>query len=670
MKKTIKFTENELKKMIGESVKRILKENQIDSKGQWEIDDFYNKDTLGKKIWDLMYKYQKSGNPNLVSEVADLLNDTFSGIHCTITTPNTGRVLIKVTDNNGKPIAVLDEFDEQEINLPKIQEFLDKINRYDGMMNEGFRKFGKPAAQANGPKKGNLQIAFCKADKKRSAVTGQEKEFISVCLGHVWKDGAQRLVDAINSAVPKHIMNAALGTGNERVIIRVNIDMKNEIPNVIAKLEDSIKQLGEYSDASIETVCSQIYDSVDSVATSADVENAENKSIENWRDMLEKLEDPEVRKRLLRYQTTNDYARSYGHILSPGNVQDILDQFPTASFVCEKSTWANKFNRGIQPGAQRIVVTKAIQPQPSMADLDAAAQQSGWSSYREAKKQTKNATQVMNKINILAAQGKPKTYVKVIMYDVSQTVPPSDPSKDVWTNSIGLSDNITGLINSPAQTFDDQITGGALKAKKEANQAEITKAQQAKWQNRKYALMGVCKRKNIDITQLKSLPDQEFIGKATYLYAQKLMPSYGIVKPEDVNRISAYVTVGMCYSSDCQVPSDISRYIYNIGRVDKNEAKVARTILRDIIPTLARSARVPDKRIQTLQNNPNESIAKINKILNEENGGTMTPQEFFAMFKQEFGGEGEFGEEMLESKEVIKEAIKKIVKKEIRRMLK
>ena len=40
------------------------------------------------------------------------------------------------------------------------------------------------------------------------------------------------------------------------------------------------------------------------------------------------------------------------------------------------------------------------------------------------------------------------------------------------------------------------------------------------------------------------------------------------------------------------------------------------------------------------------------------------------MCQEEFGGEGEFGEEMLESKEVIKEAIKKIVKKEIRRMLK
>lgn len=217
------------------------------------------------------------------------------------------------------------------------------------MLTEGFRKFGKPTAQNNGQRKGNLQIAYAKTDKARSAVTGQEKEFIAVCLGHVWKDGAQKLVDAINSAVPKNVMNAALGNGNERVVIRVNIDAKNEIPNVVAKLEAAIKQLGEYSDASIETVCSQIYDSVDSVATSADIEYAQNKGFESWKEMLQKLEDPEVRKRLLKYQTTNDYARAYGHILSPDNVQDVLDQLPSASFVAEKSTWSKVFNRTVQP---------------------------------------------------------------------------------------------------------------------------------------------------------------------------------------------------------------------------------------------------------------------------------------------------------------------------------
>ena len=659
MKKTIKFTENILKKMIAESVKRILKENQIDSKGQWEIDDFYNKDTLGKKIWDLMYKYQKSGNPNLVSQVADLLNDTFSGIHCTITTPNTGRVLIKVTDNNGKPIAVLDEFDEQEINLPKIQEFLDKINRYDGMMNEGFRKFGKPAAQSNGQKKGNLQIAYAKTDKARSAVTGQEKEFIAVCLGHVWKDGAQKLVDAINSAVPKNVMNATLGNGNERVVIRVNIDAKNEIPNVVAKLEAAIKQVGEYTDTSVETVCSQIYDSVDSVATSADVENAQNKGFENWKEMLQKLEDPEVRKRLLKYQTTNDYARAYGHILSPGNVQDVLDQFPSASFVAEKSTWSKVFNRTVQPGAQRIVVTKPIQSQPSMADLDAAAKSAGFASYKDAKIQTKNATQVMSEINNLEKR-KTSNFIKVVMYDVSQTTPPSDPKLDIWTNEIGLSDNITGALNTHAETFDNQITGGDAKAKQDANKLAISKAQEAKWLNRKYALLNLCKQKNIDITNLKNLPDNEFIAQATYTYAKTIMPNYGIIKTEEINKISAIVAAAICFSSDCQVPSSLSKFIYNVGNTTDTEYKVAYTISRDILPKLAKSIRA--KNVQTVNN---ESVRKVKAMLKEGSENIITPDELFRMLQRDFGNETE--EEVFEAKQIVKNLISKLVKEEINR---
>ena len=579
MKKTIKLTEGELKRMIGESVKRILKEGQIDSKEQWKNYDFYNEDRLGKKI------------------------------------------------------------------------------------NEGFRKFGKPSAQGNSQKKGNLQIAYCKADKKRSAVTGQEKEFISVCLGHVWKDGAQKLVDAINSAVPKHIMNAALGSGNERVIIRVNIDMKNEIPNVTAKLEDAIKQVGEYTDASVETVCNQIFDAVDSVATSADVENAQNKSIENWKDMLEKLEDPEVRKRLLKYQTTNDYARAYGHILSPGNVQDVLDQFPTASFVAERSTWMKVFNRTVQPNAQRIVVTKPVQGQPSMADLDAAAKMAGYASYKDAKQQTNNATQVMSEINNLAKR-KTTSFIKTVMYDVSQTNPPADPSKDVWTNTIGLSDNITGLLNTHAQSFDDQITGGAAKATKDANQIEITKAQRAKWQNRRYALMAVCKRKNIDVSGLKSLSDQEFIAQATYLYTQSLMPSYGIIRQENINKIAAMCAVAMCYSCECQVPANISKYIIGLKNLSTNDVQVAFTIVHDILPSLSRSTRA--KNVKTVTN---ESIKKVRKLLKENNNEMISANEFFKMCQQEFGENDDFEENVYETKQRAKNIIYKLVKEEIRKQL-
>lgn len=530
------------------------------------------------------------------------------------------------------------------------------------MVNEaGFRKFGKPLAQNNGQKKGNLQIAYARTDKARSAVTGKEKEYISVCLGHVWKDGAQKLVDAINSAVPKHIMNATLGNGNERVIIRVNIDMKNEIPNVVGKLENAIKQVGEYSDASVETVCSQIYDSVDSVATSTDVENATNKSISNWKEMLEKLEDPEIRKRLLRYQTTNDYARAYGHVLSPGNVQDVLDQFPMASFVAERSTWLKQFNRTIQPNAQRIVVKKPIQGQPSMADLDAAAQLAGYASYKDAKYQTKNATQVMSEINNIAKK-KTSSFVKVIMYDVSQTNPPSDPSLDIWTNSIGLSDNINGLLNQPAQSFDDSITGGNAQKAQEANKEAITQAQEAKWQNRKMALINVCKRRNIDVSKLQASDDQDFIAKATYYYAKSLMPSYGIVKSDDANRIAAMCAVAMCYSCDCKVSSDISRYIMSQKSLSEDDVKVAFTITHDILPQLAKSTRA--KNVQIVSN---ESVKKIQKMLKEGNKTMISPQDFFNMCQEEFGGEDAMDNGMSEAKNRLMTKISNIVKEEVNR---
>lgn len=524
----------------------------------------------------------------------------------------------------------------------------------------GFRKFNKggfPTQNQANQKKGILQISYCKADKARSAVTGQEKEYISVYLGHVWKDSAQKLVDAINSAVPKHIMNAALAKGNDRVVIRVNIDMKDEIPNVIAKLENSIKQLGEYSDASVETVCTQLYDEIDSVAVSADVENARNTSISNWQEMLEKLNDPEVRKRLLKYQTTNDYANTYGHVLSPSNVKDILDQFPTASFVVEKSTWRKQFNREVQPGAQRIVVTKPVQTQPSMADLDDAARMAGFNSFRDARMQTKNATQVMSQINMLAKK-KTTSFIKVVMYDVSQTIPPSDPSKDVWTNTIGLSDNITGVLNDPAQSFDDKITGGAAKAAQEANKEIISQTQAARWKNRRYALTVLLKKKNINISSLNNLSDEDFIGKASYLYAQTLMPLYGIVKQDDINRISAMCAAATCMSSDCKVPSDISRYIYNLKQIPLNDVTIAYTITHDILPRLSGAVRAKETDLQ--KNINNESVNKVKAMLSEESNQMISPEEFFKMCQQEFGHEE--GDEVLEAKERARRYISGIVK--------
>lgn len=131
MKRSIKLTERELKHIISESVKRILKEDRINPTGQWNTqDDFFDEKALGNKIWDLMYKYQKSGNPNLLSKVSNLLYDTFDDIEFSITCPNMPQgCSIKAYDSNGNFIDELN-FEGDTIHLYRIQEFLDKINKF------------------------------------------------------------------------------------------------------------------------------------------------------------------------------------------------------------------------------------------------------------------------------------------------------------------------------------------------------------------------------------------------------------------------------------------------------------------------------------------------------------------------------------------------------------
>lgn len=458
----------------------------------------------------------------------------------------------------------------------------------------GFRKFKKSSTGSTpGNRKGNLQIAYCKSAKAKSSVTGKETEYIAVCLSHVWKDGLNTLVDAINKSVPAKVMNAIVN--NNTVIIRVNLAMKNEIPNYVMKMGESIKQLNDYSEQSIDNLCVSIFDEVDEVATTADLDNAKEKSISNWMEMLSLLEDPQVRQRLLRYQTTNDYARTYGHILSPNNVKDVLDQFPTASFVAEASTWKRIFNRTIKPGAQRIVVSKPIVNNLTKKDYDEAAIKCGFESYKDAKEKTKGATQVMNKIKI-TAQENAKEFIKVVMYDVSETTPPADPRKDVWTNQIGLQDNLTGILNSEAQTFDERHSSKIQQDNKE----KINQTQKSKWKNRRLAIKLVCDKHNIPTESFNSLTDEEFIIKASMLYAEKLAPSYGVVHPQQIEEVKALVVATIAMCCDSPIPSFVSKYI-NKRAIDRTLGVAAYNIAGDMIPKINKACRT--KEVQTLNDN-------------------------------------------------------------------
>ena len=163
----------------------------------------------------------------------------------------------------------------------------------------------------------------------------------------------------------------------------------------------------------------------------------------------------------------------------------------------------------------------------------------------------------MNKIKIKAVEICTH-FIPVVMYDVSQTIPPSDPSLDVWSNEIGLSDNISGVLNQKAQEFDNSM-GTSMKATSDSNKEIIKRTHENRWKYRRAQLQNFCTKKGIDLNAIQNEDDANFIAKATYLYSRSVMPSYGIIKPDDINKLAAMCAAAMCISCGIEpLPNDLS----------------------------------------------------------------------------------------------------------------
>ena len=421
------------------------------------------------------------------------------------------------------------------------------------------RKYSKKkSSYVPGNSNGKICLSYCELSTARSKKTGETKEFIAAHLSHVWEDGAVTLANAINSSVPVHIISAytTKAPGKNRVfMLRINIAYKDELPNVIDKLRDAINSTHDYNATSVNTLCNNLLLRVDSVVTSDDEADMAQNISSTWLDILKKLNDPAVRETLLKYQMSNDYARAYGHQLSENNVVSILSQFPNASFVAEKYTWEKLFNRKVMPGARRIVVWVPLNSE-QVRSRDDSARAMGFQDYKHAMSVTNNSTQVKGKINI-GTKMDPSKFRRAIMYDVSQTIPPSNPKKDKWTLEIGLSDNLRGEMNAVTQELDKNLSGED-KEKIERNKQRISQAQQMKNVNRKNALLALCRKMKIDTAQFENLSDEEFIPRASYEYAVANMPKYGIIRPENIEKMASMCAI--CVAVACGIDTLPRRY--------------------------------------------------------------------------------------------------------------
>jgi hypothetical protein len=448
------------------------------------------------------------------------------------------------------------------------------------------KKFNKFSNKTSS--KSFIRISHCEAKKAKSQVTGQEKEYLEAYIDGVNPTDRQQLINLWSSSIPKNVMAVVAHPKYDKgIILKINIDKISDLGTTfIDKLTDCIKSLGTYDDTSVNAFGDSLMDKIAQCPTEADIANSNAKIASNWKELLSKLQDPDFRKMLLNFQTTVACAKKYGHILSKKNVMSILSQNPMASFVTTPETWRVKFNRQIKPGAQKIIVTKSSNyGNTSWAARNNSARAHGFQDMKDAKDFTNNSVQTMGSIEMDANKGNSGFY-KVIMYDVADTIPPADPKDDVFTNDIGLINNLTGAINSAAQTKEDQLKAqlGTVQSQQQVQPSASSSTAMAK---RRGIIEWLCQKKNIPT--LKNVSDEEFIVDGAYQYSKVMAKSLGYVKSHDIERIALVSTLLVAISSG--INEGNHKILSSVGGntvYNDDDVMSIFTITNTIIPTMAK----------------------------------------------------------------------------------
>ena len=537
----------------------------------------------------------------------------------------------------------------------------------------GYRK-NRYSSPSGGTQKttSDVWIKSSKATMVKDPNTGEDKEKIVVTLGINTGFSTKTLADAINKELPPTVMKARpLGTSS-MVALDIDVDRRDEVYQVVHQLEHAIKQLGTFNDDSVDKMCERIGDAVYDTFTQSDKDASEEMSLKNWGDLVTKLHDPEVRKSLLAYQMSDNYARQYGNVLSPNNVWQILSQFPTAAFVTTRGGWA-KYGRKVNRGAQKIRVTMPTSYGNSKNDkskLDAAAQRLGWRSYDDAKTNSKNAEQVMHNIR-MQADDKKSGFVDVPMYDVSQTTP-IDPNNDKWSIEMGLSNNVSGVLNTIASAHNSSIAAGSEDAKKlEQNKKIIDDLIAKAMPNRRAFMEKLCQRNRfgvqVDTRPFSNVSDADFIVRATYEFAKSLGILYGYVKQGDIERLATLCAAAVCISTGISNSMLTTQKVVIPRDITNEDIRNSFTICKTIIPAMAKVT-VPKK--GTLQMlTQNEHINRSIMMISESEKQFYTPAEFVQLVKNVFGVMPPEQNNVTDEVEESRRIIKRIVNEEVRRIL-
>lgn len=368
-----------------------------------------------------------------------------------------------------------------------------------------------------------------------------------------------------------------LGTGifsiqldyNKNIWLKIKKDKINEFLGIIDSFKLFLLNTNNYKEEFVDTFIEKLRLYIETTPNIEEETENERKIATTWKELLKQLEDPELRKKFLIFQTTYTCQHSIPDaVLSRSNVAEVLNADPQATFVTNAHCWLRDFNRRVLPNAPFVIINRIENSiNRKLIDKDPKViENGGWDNVR---KNSRGAAygDAFSAIKRANRQTSNHYYRREKVYDVRYTVP-IDPNKDPFMDIPNLLNNLTGEINDAAKEYFQQKDAevGVKKdydAKKEGlvdNELEMYKE----------FILKKCKYKNINISDVGDIND--VIYKGIYEYCYKVAEDYNFLHPKNKEIFASAVAISVASTMNIQ-SKNIPRAFQVFSSLNKEDAE-------------------------------------------------------------------------------------------------
>lgn len=181
----------------------------------------------------------------------------------------------------------------------------------------------------------------------------------------------------------------------------------------------------------------------------AEEQNIDKSTDELWLKFMKDIQNPETQlllKSIGQYTLSNS---TFGWQLASSNLMRIRAQMPSATFVQTRRQWHDKYRRRVLPNAQKIGVIVPIN-KSSYRNLDDKKNIMKQYGYNDDVSYNDLSVQQKDFIDVTSVAGEGVAFRLMVYYDVSQTELIDPNGEDIWNDTVGFDNNMTGHLNKAA----------------------------------------------------------------------------------------------------------------------------------------------------------------------------------------------------------------------------